>query len=197
MRRALALAAATAALLFVAFLVWIYGFGRVVERDMRDEAAPAAAPPREAAPVDAGALMIPVLGLTPAALSDTFAQDRAEGERRHDAIDIPAPAGTPVVAAAPGRVEKLFRSVDGGNTVYVRSHDGRWVYYYAHLRGYARGLREGRDVARGDPLGAVGSTGNADPSAPHLHFAVHRMARGEGWSEGRAVNPYPLLTDPD
>ena len=190
MRRALALIGGTTAVLLIAFLVWVYGFGRVVDR--RSDSAEWI----ETAPVEAGELMIPVVGVTPGMLSDTFAQSRAGGDRRHDAIDILAPAGTPVIAAAPGRVEKLFRSEDGGNTVYVRSRDGRLIYYYAHLRGYARGLREGARVETGTPLGMVGSTGNADPAAPHLHFAVHRMARRERWCGGRAINPYPLLTDP-
>ncbi|MBC7985220.1 MAG: M23 family metallopeptidase [Sphingomonadaceae bacterium] len=192
MRRTLALVGGVAALLSLLFLVWVYGFGRVVDRGMREEAAP-----RDAGQVVAGELMIPVLGVTPAALSDTFTQARAGGDRRHDAIDIAAPAGTLVVAAAPGTVEKLFRSDDGGNTVYVRSRDGRFIHYYAHLHGYARGLREGANVETGDPLGAVGASGNADPAAPHLHFSVHRLAPGESWWQGRAVNPYPLLTDPD
>ena len=105
-----------------------------------------------------------------------------------------APRGTPVVAAAPGRVEKLFDSKGGGGiTAYVRSADGQWLYYYAHLDGYAPGLREGQAVQRGSPLGTVGSTGNANPAGPHLHFAIHRMRPGEKWYQGSAVNPYPLL----
>lgn len=137
---------------------------------------------------------IPVLGIRPNQLVDTFTQARAGGARVHDAIDIMAPAGTPVVAAAPGRVEKLFFSEGGGGiTAYVRSDDNRWVYYYAHLRDYARGLREGQRLQRGSPIGTVGSTGNASPDGSHLHFAVHRMSAGERWHQGSAVNPYPLL----
>ena len=137
---------------------------------------------------------LPVLGVEPSQLVDTFTQARAGGARIHDAIDIMAPAGTPVVAAAPGVVEKLFFSGGGGGiTAYVRSPDGRWSYYYAHLRAYAPGLREGARVRRGDPIGEVGSTGNANPSGPHLHFAIHRMDSGQRWHEGAAINPYPLL----
>jgi peptidoglycan LD-endopeptidase LytH len=144
--------------------------------------------------VGPGGLAIPVAGIRPGALSDTYTQARAGGARSHDAIDIMAPAGTPVVAAAEGVVEKLFFSEGGGGiTAYVRSPDQRWVYYYAHLQAYAPGLREGQRVARGDPIGTVGSTGNADPAGPHLHFAVHRMEPGESWHDGDAVNPYPLL----
>jgi murein DD-endopeptidase MepM/ murein hydrolase activator NlpD len=138
-------------------------------------------------------LAIPVAGVRAAQLSDTFRAARSGG-RVHDAIDIMAPRGTPVLAAADGVVEKLFFSSGGGGiTVYVRSPDRRWSYYYAHLDAYAPGLREGLRVSRGDPLGTVGSTGNASPSGPHLHFAINRMADGERWWQGTAVNPYPLL----
>ena len=129
----------------------------------------------------------------PTQLSDTFTQSRGGG-RPHDAIDIMAPAGTPVVAAAEGTVEKMFFSHGGGGiTAYVRSPDRQWIYYYAHLQDYAPGLREGQRLARGDPIGTVGSTGNANPAGPHLHFAIHRMGPDERWWQGSAINPYPLL----
>jgi murein DD-endopeptidase MepM/ murein hydrolase activator NlpD len=118
----------------------------------------------------------------------------AGGARVHDAIDIMAPAGTPVVAAAPGRLEKLFYSKGGGGvTAYVRSLDGKWSYYYAHLQDYAPGLKEGMTIRRGQMLGRVGFTGNANPAGPHLHFAVNRMNPGESFWKGSPVNPYPLL----
>jgi murein DD-endopeptidase MepM/ murein hydrolase activator NlpD len=139
-------------------------------------------------------LAIPVAGVKPDRLTDTFTEARAGGERVHDAIDIMAPRGTPVVAAAPGRVERLFFSEGGGGiTAYVRSDDGRWMYYYAHLDAYAPGLKEGQRVGRGTPIGTVGSTGNASPEGPHLHFAIARMSDGESWYQGTPVNPYPLL----
>ena len=139
-------------------------------------------------------LAIPVAGVKAEDLVDTFTQARAGGVRRHDAIDIMAPRGTPVVAAARGTVEKIFNSEGGGGlTVYVRSDDGRWSYYYAHLHSYAPGLREGQRVERGQVLGRVGSTGNANPEGPHLHFAINRMAPGERWHQGNPINPYPLL----
>lgn len=141
-----------------------------------------------------GALAIPVAGIAPAQLTDTFDQARAAGARRHDAIDIMAPRGTPVLAAAPGRVEKLFLSKDGGNTVYVRSPDGKTLYYYAHLDAYAPGLAEGATVRTGDRIGLVGSTGDANPQAPHLHFAIMQTRPEAKWYEpSQAVNPYPLL----
>ena len=115
-----------------------------------------------------------------------------------DRVDVApassAPAGTPVLAAEAGRVEKLFLSNAGGNTVYVRSPDRRTIYYYAHLQDYARGLTEGQAIVRGQVIGTVGSTGNADPAAPHLHFAVmNTAADAEWWEPATAVNPYPLL----
>lgn len=197
MRRALAFIGLAILLPVMGFLVWVYGFGRVVEDRAAEEVPVVERPASRERGVEAGALMIPVLGITPEALTNTFAESRAAGARRHDAIDIMAAEGTPIVAAAPGFVERLFRSDDGGNTIYVRSHDRRLIYYYAHLDRYALGLREGARVVAGTPLGTVGLTGNADPSAPHLHFAVHRMSRNDGWWEGRAINPYPMLTDPN
>jgi murein DD-endopeptidase MepM/ murein hydrolase activator NlpD len=139
-------------------------------------------------------LAIPVAGIDADKLVDTYNQARAGGARVHDAIDIMAPNGTPVVAAAPGVVEKLFFSKGGGGiTAYVRSEDKRWLYYYAHLDDYAPGLQEGQRVDRGSRIGTVGSTGNASPSGPHLHFAIHRMEPGDDWHQGSPVNPYPLL----
>jgi len=145
------------------------------------------------APIAAGPLTIPVAGVPPTALVDSFDDVRGGGGRVHGAIDIPAPRGTAVIAAGDGRVEKLFESRLGGHTLYERSVDGAISYYYAHLDGYAPGIVEGLVLQRGQQIAFVGSTGDADPSAPHLHFEVHRMAPGERWWQGTAVNPYPLL----
>jgi peptidoglycan LD-endopeptidase LytH len=142
-----------------------------------------------------GNMMIPVLNVRSSDLTDTFTDERAGGERLHEALDIMAPSGTTVVAAAPGTIEKLFRSDAGGKTIYVRSEDGRTIHYYAHLKDYAQGLKEGQKVRRGQRLGSVGSTGNASPEAPHLHFAVLRTSADAAWWEpATAINPYPLLT---
>lgn len=141
-----------------------------------------------------GALRIPVAGVPASALVDTFTQSRGGGTRPHDAIDIMAPTGTPVVAAANGVVEKLFLSQDGGKTIYVRLPGGRTLHYYAHLDQYAPGLQEGMPVAAGQRLGTVGFSGNADPAAPHLHFAILQRQPGASWhSQTQATNPYPLL----
>lgn len=138
-------------------------------------------------------LIIPVSGVKPEQLTDTWGQSRGGGSREHRAIDIMAPRGTPVVASAPGRVEKIFESDNGGHTVYIRSPDGSTVYYYAHLDAYRPGLAEGQQVRTGEVIATVGSTGDASPEAPHLHFEIKRMAAGEGWWQGQEVNPYPLL----
>lgn len=161
-----------------------------------DGTRPSPPSPARPAAAETGELLIPVEGVPPGALTDTFSQSRAGGKRPHDAIDIMAARGRAVLAAADGRVEKLFTSVDGGLTIYQRSADGRRIYYYAHLDGYVPGLAEGQRVRRGQKIATVGSTGNADPAAPHLHFAVHEMAPGERWYQGRAINPYPLLARP-
>ena len=135
-------------------------------------------------------LAIPVAGVQVEDLVDTFDDARSDG-RIHDAIDIPAPRGTPVVAAASGTLARVFESERGGLTVYVL--DGRTVFYYAHLDTTAPGLAAGQAVARGQALGTVGSTGNASPDAPHLHFAVWHAPRAERFWDGEAFNPYPLL----
>jgi murein DD-endopeptidase MepM/ murein hydrolase activator NlpD len=138
-------------------------------------------------------LAIPVQGVKQSDLVDTFTAARAGG-RVHDALDIMAPEGTPVIAAADGTIEKLFFSNGGGgNTIYERSADGKWTYYYAHLSSYAPGLKEGQRVTQGQVIGRVGHTGNASPDGPHLHFAINRMAPGQKWYQGDPINPYPLL----
>ena len=140
----------------------------------------------------AGGLLIPVQGIAATQLLDTFSDARSDN-RVHDAIDIMAPAGTPVLAVADGHVEKLFDSERGGLTLYQFSADRRLAYYYAHLQGYAPGIAEGLALRRGQLIGYVGSTGNASPDAPHLHFAVFQLGPEQRWWEGTAVNPYPLL----
>ena len=137
-------------------------------------------------------LLIPVQGLLAADLTDTFTDARSEG-RAHDAIDIMAPSGTPVLAVADGRVAKLFDSKLGGLTIYQFDATDRVAYYYAHLQRYADGLVEQQPVRRGQVIGYVGFTGNANPDAPHLHFAIFALGPEKQWWTGDAVNPYPLL----
>jgi murein DD-endopeptidase MepM/ murein hydrolase activator NlpD len=155
-------------------------------------AAPAAAPASTSSAANAATLLLPVQGITPDQLQDTFTDARSAG-RQHDAIDIMARTGTPVLAVADGHVEKLFDSDRGGLTVYQFEPGGRLAYYYAHLQRYADGLAEGQTLRRGQVIGYVGSTGNASPEAPHLHFAVFELGPERRWWEGTAINPYPLL----
>ncbi len=158
--------------------------------------APAAAVSSPAVGDAPTGLLIPVQGAGLETLTDTF--DEARGsERRHEALDIMAPAGTPVLAVADGTIEKLFDSERGGLTIYQFEPTGRYAYYYAHLQAYAPGIVEGQPVRRGDVLGTVGSTGNADPAAPHLHFAVFRLTPEKQWWVGEPINPYPLLARPE
>jgi murein DD-endopeptidase MepM/ murein hydrolase activator NlpD len=152
-------------------------------------AAPAVAPASEPLP---GLLTIPVSGISPGHLSDSF--DQRRGGERHEAIDIMAPRGTAVVAVDDGRIVKLFNSKPGGLTVYQFDPAEKLAYYYAHLDSYAAGLAEGQQVRRGDLIGYVGSSGNANPAAPHLHFAVFVLGADKRWWQGTAINPYPLLT---
>jgi murein DD-endopeptidase MepM/ murein hydrolase activator NlpD len=173
---------------------WLIAFNRGHVEDPKAPAAPVA-PQAEAPDLVLGptGVAIPVLGVKAEHLLDTFTQARSGG-RVHDAIDIMAPHGTPVIAAAPGTLEKLYFSKGGGGiTAYVRSPDGQWLFYYAHLQDYAPGLHEGQAMTQGDPIGRVGSTGNANPAGPHLHFAIYKMAPGQKWYDGQPVNPYPLL----
>ena len=151
-----------------------------------------AGPPKTIEVVRSGPLVIPVAGIAASQLADTFDDARGEG-RVHDAIDIMAPRGTPVIAAAAGTVEKLFDSRLGGTTIYIRRDGGQWIDYYAHLDAYAPGLAEGQKISQGQKIGTVGSTGDASPEAPHLHYAINAMAPGESWYQGKAINPYPLL----
>lgn len=160
------------------------------EADQAANRETASTPPRE----DTANLMIPVMGVAATDLVDTFTDERGGGTRLHEALDIAAPAGTSVVAAAPGTIERMFRSDAAGNTIFIRSNDRKTIYYYTHLGEYAPGLNEGQQVRRGQRLGTVGSTGHAEPGEPHLHFEVIRTTPdAEWWEPATSVNPYPLL----
>ena len=151
-----------------------------------------APPPPDLPPLRPLALVIPVAGVKPAQLLDTYTDARG-GTRSHEAIDIMAPLGTPVYAVEDGRVEKLFDSKQGGLTLYQFDPAGELAYYYAHLDRYAPGLVEGQALHQGDLVGYVGFTGNANPQAPHLHFAIFRLGPERKWWKGTPVNPYPFL----
>ena len=138
-------------------------------------------------------LIIPVQGVRKHQLVDTYTQSRGT-DRVHNAIDIMAPEGTPVLAAADGRIVKLWTSDAGGITVYQFNPGRTLSFYYAHLSRYAPQLTEGMTVRKGEVIGYVGYSGNANAEAPHLHFAVNKLPPDANWSDGDPVNPYPLLT---
>jgi len=177
----------TGVLLFVAL-------GALASRQLAGPrpAAPAvAAGRRDASRPEAG---IPVAGVLPSQLKSSFNEGRVG--HLHHAIDILAPRGTPVLAAVDGIVRKLFVSRAGGITLYEFDRRGERSYYYAHLDGYASGMREGLEVHRGDVLGYVGATGNAPANTPHLHFAIDILPPTKEWWKGEPIDPYPILTTP-
>jgi murein DD-endopeptidase MepM/ murein hydrolase activator NlpD len=136
--------------------------------------------------------MIPVPGVAAEALVDSY-NDARSGGRAHHALDILAPRWTPVLSAADGRVLKLHSSVAGGLMVYAAEATEHFVLMYGHLQEYAKGLTEGATLRRGDTLGFVGTTGNAAPNTPHLHFAIAHTADVDQWWTGTPVDPRPLL----
>lgn len=136
-------------------------------------------------------MKLPIEGVNVGDLRDMFNEGRAG--HIHEAIDIPVPRGTPVHAVVAGTIRKLFLSKPGGNTIYQFDDAGVYCYYYAHLDRYAKTLSEGMRVKPGDIVGYVGSTGNADPRVPHLHFAIFELGAEKQWWKGKALDPYPGL----
>ncbi|MEO6529263.1 MAG: DUF2214 family protein [Gemmatimonadaceae bacterium] len=140
-------------------------------------------------------IAMPIDGVDPAKLRSNFDERRGGGSRQHQALDIMAPRGAPLRSAAKGRVVKLFRSANGGLMVYAADSSERFILMYAHLDAYAAGLSDGAPLARGQLIGYVGFTGNASPSAPHLHFAIARSADVQRWSKGKPIDPLPVLVE--
>ena len=188
--------------------VALYAYLMATDRVGPDAHIVAAAPPRSADPIRAAPvvplpktapggslvdapMVMPIAGLTAADLRDSF--EEARGSGKHEAIDIMMPRGTPVVAVVDGDIAKLFNSKRGGITVYQFDEAKEYCYYYAHLDRYAEGLDEGQRVRRGQVLGYVGSTGDASPEAPHLHFTIFKLGPEKRWWDGTAINPYPVL----
>ncbi|HEX9984306.1 MAG TPA: M23 family metallopeptidase [Thermoanaerobaculia bacterium] len=136
-------------------------------------------------------IIIPVVGILPAQLRRDF--DDPRGGRVHNALDILAPRGTPVVAAVDGTIRKLFFSKTGGITIYQFDEAEQHVYYYAHLERYADGLAEGQRVKRGQLIGYVGISGNSPPGTPHLHFSIDVLPPTKEWWKGTPIDPYPIL----
>lgn len=162
--------------------------------ELADLSTPTAPIPDSVTPVQTGpGLAVPVFGVRPEQLIDTYTQPRGE-DRLHEAIDIPAPLGTPVIAAGSGKIIKFYDSVPGGITIYQLSSDNAYVYYYGHLQRRSDTLREGDFVNKGTTIGFVGDSGNAGPGNYHLHFSILKVADPKRYWEGTYVNPYPLLT---
>jgi murein DD-endopeptidase MepM/ murein hydrolase activator NlpD len=137
-------------------------------------------------------LIVPVQGVDRDQLHSSFAEARG-ANRKHEALDILAPRNTPVVAVDAGRIARLFLSRDGGITVYQYDPTRRYVYYYAHLERYAESLREGDEVRRGQVVGYVGTSGNAPPGTPHLHFAIFKLTAEGKWWDGAPIDPFGVL----
>jgi murein DD-endopeptidase MepM/ murein hydrolase activator NlpD len=135
---------------------------------------------------------MPIDGVSPEELQDSFEETRG-GSRKHEALDIQAPRGTPVRATDDGRVVKLFTSRQGGLTVYQFDRDEEYCYYYAHLDRYREGLQEGQTLRRGDLVGYVGTSGNAPKETPHLHFAIFKLGPEKRWWHGTPINPFLVL----
>jgi murein DD-endopeptidase MepM/ murein hydrolase activator NlpD len=189
-------------MVFLAVLLWQTGMLRTANasaapgrpRESQTQSAETADRAPEglpARPLTQGKLIIPVQGVRAEDLRDNFNEMR--GGHRHEALDIMAARGTPVLAADDGTVMKLFLSKPGGLTVYQFDDSQTYCYYYAHLDRYAAGLKEGARLRKGEVLGYVGSTGNASPDAPHLHFAIFKLGPERRWWEGTPIDPYGIL----
>ena len=138
-------------------------------------------------------LRVPIDGISIESFKGGFAELR--GSRPHEAVDIVVPRGTPIHAVQDGTIAKLFFSKAGGTTIYQFDPDGRLCYYYAHLDRYADGLHDGQHVSQGEVIGYVGTSGNAPPGTPHLHFAVFELNAEKQWWKGRAVDPYAVFKE--
>lgn len=139
-------------------------------------------------------LLFPVPGFDARALRDSFDDPRGSSSRRHGALDILAPRGTPVLAVDDGAVARLHNSVGrGGRSVYHFDPSSSYCYYYAHLDRYAEGLKDGSPLRKGDVVGYVGMTGNAPPQAPHLHFAIFKLGPDKRWGHGVPINAFELF----
>jgi murein DD-endopeptidase MepM/ murein hydrolase activator NlpD len=138
-------------------------------------------------------LEVPVIGIARSLLVSNFDDDQGVGQK-HEALDILAAQGTPVVAPEGGRIVRLLTTERAGVTIYQFDHSERYCYYYAHLGRYAAALVEGAIVVRGQTLGYVGTSGNAPPDQPHLHFAIHRLTRGKNWWDGTPIDPVAALS---
>jgi peptidoglycan LD-endopeptidase LytH len=167
-----------------------------VLREPVDSGSPAAAATSGDSTSDAVAelrrhgLGLPIDGAKVSSMEGGFSERRRGEPRGHEAVDILAPRNTPVRAVEDGKIAKLFLSRAGGNTIYQFDPTERFCYYYAHLDHYAEGLHDGQRVAKGEVIGYVGTTGNAPPNTPHLHFAIVKLVGDKRWWKGTAIDPF-------
>jgi murein DD-endopeptidase MepM/ murein hydrolase activator NlpD len=170
------------------------------DRVLRDAVEPAVLAPKPTPRLEADPipdlrdrrLLVPVQGVTRTQLRGSFDEERGS-DRKHEAMDILAERNTPVLAVERGTIARLFASDRGGITVYQFDPTTTYVYYYAHLEGYASGLKEGVAVKAGQVLGYVGTSGNAPKDTPHLHFAIFKLTEKKRWWEGVPIDPYLVL----
>jgi murein DD-endopeptidase MepM/ murein hydrolase activator NlpD len=159
-------------------------------------ADPIALPPLDVPAIEELArrgLRLPIDSMDPEPLKGAFDERRGGGTRMHEAVDILAPRNTPVHAVENGTIAKLFLSKAGGKTIYQFDPSGRFCYYYAHLERYADGIHEGQRISRSDVIGYVGTSGNAPPNTPHLHFAIFQLTSAHHWWQGTPIDPYPVF----
>jgi peptidoglycan LD-endopeptidase LytH len=158
---------------------------------------PAGAQPKMSATTGStsGSLRVPIDGTDIETWKGGFDERRGGGARGHEAVDILSPRNTPVHAVVSGTIAKIFESKAGGHTVYEFDADRRLCYYYAHLERYAPGLHDGQAVSQGDVIGYVGTSGNAPPNTPHLHFAVFQLNDDKQWWKGRPIDPYLVFKE--
>jgi murein DD-endopeptidase MepM/ murein hydrolase activator NlpD len=161
-------------------------------RDTVPAPAPASVSTDVVAELGSRSLIVPVEGVDASDIVSNYDDDRGS-DRKHEALDILAPRGTPVLAAEDGRIVKLFTSARGGLTIYQFDPRDEFCYYYAHLDSYAAGLAEGQHVTRGQTIGYVGTTGNAPPNTPHLHFAISQLGEEKKWWDGTPLDPARVL----
>jgi peptidoglycan LD-endopeptidase LytH len=140
-------------------------------------------------------LLVPVKGISASAIPDSYDAPR-DGVRVHNAQDILAKRGTPVLAADDGSILHVGTNALGGKVIWAADQSRRFAFYYAHLDRYAKGLHDGQQLSRGEVIGYVGTTGNSPKDTPHLHFQVVRIVSGMRYSDGPPVNPLPLFTQP-
>jgi murein DD-endopeptidase MepM/ murein hydrolase activator NlpD len=168
-------------------------FPQALDRAVVPPPPPALEPPADAIEeLRARDLLIPVEGIERSQLQDDF-QDPRSGNRSHQALDILAPRGQPVLAVEDGVIVRLSNGARSGLAIHQWGPKKRYIYFYAHLQAHAEGLQKGDPVRRGQILGYVGTTGNAPPDTPHLHFAIRRVPEPRTWWRGEMINPYPVL----